>query len=342
MRLLDHLSQCVSPVMVRQDDGRVWQLTGASDYAAALRRCPTRYVLNDEVVRACTSLAYSGGDELAGCIELIRIPSEDLWVEWNEPARLDELHRAWPDCPRSADDFVVRTGVLVHADPSGRHGSLHTFWQRRPDTDAPLMAATEALIDLDRNISFGDPDELLAGGTVAIREPSCAAIDHVMRSVGFRLEPSWQRYYAGAAIAPDQRRLVVEQLLAAVASDVPMLLALFLLVTLRGSLALDPVSAMRLNAKRLRSGKRPLLDHIEVSSPILAEHARRAAAEVPSSRRGPRFHPVRGHIVRRGGSVYWRGPHWRGHLRLGCVRTRTVALRLHEHPDRSIRVAAQS
>jgi len=26
--------------------------------------------------------------------------------------------------------------------------------------------------------------------------------------------------------------------------------------------------------------------------------------------------------------VYWRGPHWRGHVRLGSVRSRTVELQL--------------
>jgi hypothetical protein len=342
VRLLDHVSQCVDPVVVRQEDGAIWRLCGASDYAGALRHCPTRYVLDDDVVRACTALAYSGGDELAGCLDLIRIPSEELWVEWNEPARLEELHRAWPDCPRSADELIVRTGVLVRADPAGRRGSLHTFWQRRSDCDAPLMAATEVLIDLDHESAPGNPDGLLAGATIVVHEPSCAAVDRVMRGASFRLVPSWQHYYASASLSAEQRRLLVEQLLAAVASDVPMLLSLFLLVSLRGSLTLDPVCAVRLNAKRIRNGKRPLLDHIEVSSPILAEHARRAAAGVPSSRRGPRFHPVRGHIVRRGASIYWRGPHWRGHLRLGSVRTRTVALRLHERPSQSIRIAGSS
>jgi hypothetical protein len=35
---------------------------------------------------------------------------------------------------------------------------------------------------------------------------------------------------------------------------------------------------------------------------------------------------VRGHIVRRGASVFWRSPHLRGNGRLGQVRSRTVVL----------------
>jgi hypothetical protein len=37
---------------------------------------------------------------------------------------------------------------------------------------------------------------------------------------------------------------------------------------------------------------------------------------------------VRGHIVRRSNKFFWRSPHWRGHLRLGSVRSRTVELHL--------------
>jgi hypothetical protein len=40
------------------------------------------------------------------------------------------------------------------------------------------------------------------------------------------------------------------------------------------------------------------------------------------------MHHVRGHLVRRYNTVFWRRPHWRGHARLGCVRSRSVELRL--------------
>ena len=109
-----------------------------------------------------------------------------------------------------------------------------------------------------------------------------------------------------------------------------MLLALFLLMAIRAGLVHTRVCPVRLNAKRVRLGRPPLLEHIDVSSPVFA------AAPVPhrpgdapvTLRRGPRLHHVRGHIVRRHDAVYWRGPHWRGHVRLGCVRSRTVELQL--------------
>src|SRR5262249_32251719 len=144
----------------------------------------------------------------------------------------------------------------------------------------------------------------------------------------FRLDSVWLRYYRCVALQPAVRRDVIRCSLTAVAFDVPMLLALFLLLTIRADLVHVPVRLGRLNAKRARLGKRPLLEHIEVSAPVFAKAPLPALPGSSPTRRGPRFHHVRGHIVRRGDTVYWRGPHWRGHVRLGSVRSRTIELRL--------------
>jgi len=128
------------------------------------------------------------------------------------------------------------------------------------------------------------------------------------------------------------RAEVARRCLAAVAFDIPMVLALLLLMTIRAQLVQRPVCPARLNAKRARLGKRALLEHIEVSSPVFAQGPRPAADRPASVRGAPRLHHVRGHIVRRRDVVYWRGPHWRGHVRLGSVRSRTVELQL---PHRS-------
>jgi hypothetical protein len=38
------------------------------------------------------------------------------------------------------------------------------------------------------------------------------------------------------------------------------------------------------------------------------------------------LHHVRGHLVRRDSTVFWRSPHLRGSGRLGQVRTRTIEI----------------
>jgi hypothetical protein len=122
---------------------------------------------------------------------------------------------------------------------------------------------------------------------------------------------------------------MTRDLVSSVALDIPMLLALFLLITVRADLVRTTVNFERLNRKRATVGRPPLLEHVEVSTPLLVRAAYRKAEHPIAMRSGPRFHHVRGHIVRRRSAVYWRGPHWRGHLRLGQVRSRTVELRPH-------------
>ena len=92
----------------------------------------------------------------------------------------------------------------------------------------------------------------------------------------------------------------------------PLLLALFLLMSIRDDLVRLPVNPQRLNSKRLRLGKPPLLEHLEICAPVFCPAAAGRAESSGTLRRAPRFHHVRGHIVRRLDTVYWRAPHWRG------------------------------
>jgi len=328
LRLLDHIAQSTQPFIVRQDGGGLWRLTGAGDFALSLARCPLRYVLADDLVRICTALAYSGGDELSGCLDLLHIPAEQLWIEWGEGALREELLPALPQCAPGGVPDIVRAGTLISAQPRGRSGSLRTFWLTRAQPQEPLLASVETLLDLDGGLSGAPTSALLDGQTVAVRDPSNQQRDDLLQCAGFRLDPSWQRYYQSAACSAASRAQVIQHSLAAVAFDVPILLALFLLMAIRADLVQMPVRPVRLNAKRVRLGKRPLLEHIEVSSPVFASAAPGRADGPAAARRAPRFHHVRGHIVRRRNTVYWRGPHWRGHVRLGSVRSRTVELRI--------------
>jgi len=113
--------------------------------------------------------------------------------------------------------------------------------------------------------------------------------------------------------------------LGTMAFDMPMILALFLLFAAKDGLQRQAAELERLNRARRCSGKRALLEHIEVRAPISAHYQRPASLAV-NRRRGPRLHHVRGHIVRRGEKVFWRLPHLRGSARLGVVRSRTVQL----------------
>ncbi|HKD55048.1 MAG TPA: hypothetical protein VKB72_12610 [Steroidobacteraceae bacterium] len=326
MRLLDHVAQCSAPFIVHQAEGDLWRLTGANDFAQRVEHCPLRFVLADDLVSTCTALAFSEGDELSGCLDLLHLPAEAVWIEWDEVARQQELARTLPGY-RAPPAEVLRAGALVSAEPQCRSGSLRTFWLGSHAPHEPLLAPVETLLDLEGTASYAAPEALLEGGAVAVRDPHSEQLNSLLQCARFRLDSAWLRYYQRVAQLPAVRADVIRRSLTAVAFDVPMLLALFLLMTIRADLVHLPVRLGRLNAKRARLGKRPLLEHIEVSAPLFAQ-APPAALPGSTMRRGPRFHHVRGHIVRRRDTVYWRGPHWRGHVRLGSVRSRTVELRL--------------
>jgi hypothetical protein len=329
LRLLDHVARCTSPFIVRQNCGDLWQLTGPSDYAQEVSRCPLRYVLTDELVRACVELAYSEGAGLSACLDLVHFPAERVWIEWGTGPWRTELAQLLPECAGAEDADSLRHGVLIFADPAGRSARLRSFWLPPGDPAEPMMAAIETLVDLNGGLQPASPEALLDGNPVGIGDPGSERIDALLRCASFRLSEAWQRYYAAVARTAAQRAEVTRRSLATVAFDVPMLIALFLLMGLRSELVQVPIGRERLNAKRLRLGRLPLLAHIEVSCPVLAAQRHDAAPEgLTATRAAARLHHVRGHIVRRADSVFWRRSHWRGHLRLGSVQSRTVTLRL--------------
>jgi hypothetical protein len=85
-----------------------------------------------------------------------------------------------------------------------------------------------------------------------------------------------------------------------------------------------PSDFERLNRARQKAGKTALLDHIYIRAPLLPEYAEQQRLDQLSTRRGPRLHHVRGHLVRRDHQLFWRVPHLRGNARAGRVQTRTV------------------
>jgi hypothetical protein len=324
--LLDHIAQCDDPLIVLQDSGDLWRLTGAGDFAGSLRQCPLRYVLADDLVRICTALAFSSGTELSGCLDLVHLPAERLWVEWNEVARCAELAHRVPECALPEAGGILRAGALVSARPDGRSGSVRTFWLPQGEAPQPALAAFETWIDLDGAPGRASPQAFFLGQAVGVYDARNPELDHVLQRVAFRFDTTWQRYYASVACEPVERAQVIQRSLSSVAFDVPMLLALFLLLSIRADLVQQPVSPLRINAKRARLGRRPLLEHIVVSAPVSVQVTEARERHSGALRRGPRFHHVRGHIVRRRDTVYWRAPHWRGHIRLGAIRSRTVTL----------------
>ena len=333
LRLLDLVAQSTSAAPTLPGG---WAFPGAHHFADAVRTCPLRLVLADDLIQCTTRLAYAEGARLSGCLDLIHVPSQQLWLEWLEATRQSTL-REIPEAASAhcsgirstACSSVRRTGVLIAADLAGRAGTMRTFWSTQ--NEQVYSAALLTDFDLDRVMRPAlDIEAVFSGAAFGVVMPVEPALDELLSRVCFRLDPAWANYYRAANLTENEQLLVLREVLGTMAFDMPMILALFLLFAAKDGLRRRAADLERLNRSRRRSGKRTLLEHVEVRAPIDARYqCAQPLAINASRRRAPRLHHVRCHIARRGDRVFWRLPHLRGSARLGVVRSRTVQLSFH-------------
>jgi hypothetical protein len=326
MRLADRIAQCRTPFIVQDtQDKRLTRLSGAATFAKDIAECPSRYVLSDDLARLCTALAYSKGARTLECADLLYVPALRVWVEWCEAPWIDEL--TGYGFPRS-DDYGTasgRRGAFIQASSDGRSGLLRAFWSKGESDFDVLASSIEAYFDFDTQNGEepGAPDDPNRP-TITVADSAISKTDILRRCFRFRYERTWADYYSSAQLSPLQRDIVARHALGTIAIAIPVILTFFLLLATRPGLPRRPLMLERLNLARRKSGKTPLLDHVEVRSPILPECRLYDGGESAYHRRAPRLHHVRGHLVRRGSQLFWRVPHLRGSARSGVLRARTV------------------
>lgn len=331
MRLLDRVARCHAPLLLALDRSPAvpFGVTAPSRYASQVAACPLRFVLGDDLTRASAELAFADGARLAGCLDLLRVPAPHLWVEWN-----DEVHQRVIYDTQSVRDYDAaasgrRVGVLLQGSRDGYAAVARTFWvDAGAEEDSEVtMSPLETHIDLRGEfVEASDIPGVLSGGFAAVTQQDDPALSSLLDHVRFRFDAPWAAYYRAAATDSDAQHHVVHASLAAIARDVPLLLAFFLLLSAKDATRSIPVARAAINRKRQAHGRPPLLDHIEVRASLDAvREADTAGAEVVG-RQSPRLHHVRGHLVRRDNRVFWRIPHLRGSGLRGVVRSRTVCL----------------
>ncbi|HEY0800265.1 MAG TPA: hypothetical protein VGD54_05435 [Steroidobacteraceae bacterium] len=326
MRLVDRVAQCRIPFLVQDRATRaVTRLNGAADFATAVALCPTRYVLSDDLTRLCTALAYSKGARALACTDLIHVPATSVWVEWCESAWQDELRvhgfrLASGDAPGSG-----RRGAFVQSAPDGRCGFIRTFWSIENTEMNVLASSMEAYFDLDTE-EDGEPasPDGRGGPTIKVTDEAGGDADVLRRCFRFRYERTWAKYYESTNLSFLERQAIAQHSLGTIAAAIPVLMAFFLLLASRTGLPQRHQSLKNLNRSRVSARKTPLLDHVDVQSPMLARDRPALGDGSMAGRRHPRLHHVRGHLVRRGNQLFWRVPHLRGNARSGAIRTRTV------------------
>lgn len=324
VNLIDSVAQCRTPYVVcDRTSGEVAVLNNTADCARLVAQCPLRYVLTDELTRLCADLAYSKGARTLACTDLLRMPAETLWVEWcHEPFR-SALERYGFPCALAASRWGGRRGMWVRSSPNGRRGLMRSFWSATADD--VLASSVEAYFDFD-TAADEEPEPPDGADGVSMRVEGNERFDDDIlgRCFRFRYERSWSQYYGGSPLSDEQNSALWRHSVSTIALDVPLLLSFLLLLATRNGLPQRAHTFERLNRRRLRGGKAPLLEHIEVRAPLLPEHRYGTPGEPQTTRMSPRLHHVRGHLVRRGSQIFWRVPHLRGSARSGIVRTRTV------------------
>jgi hypothetical protein len=321
MRLLDLIAQS-SPS--QSGVPPTWPWPGPHHFAQSVHACPLRLVLADDLTRCSTALAYAEGDRLSGCLDLVRVPSERLWVEWTESPRLQALSNAL-EVQIKPTVTGGRAGVLVSSDASGRAGTIRSFWST-PD-DRAHCAALIADFDLNHAIrGWKSVAEVFNGEAAGVSVSEEPAFDELLSHIRFRFDPAWSDHYRSGNLSNDRQSAILCTALGSTAFIIPMLFALFLLLAAKGGAQQRVVTFDRLNRIRRHSGKTELLEHVEVFTSLGAQRVGNLTHIDTNTRMGRRLHHVRGHLARRGYSIFWRSPHLRGNARLGVVRSRTVEL----------------
>lgn len=338
MRLLDRVAQCHEPLILPCQDSKPFEVAGASRFAQQVAACPLRFVLGDDLTRASTDLAYADGARLVGCLDLLRMPAPQFWIEWNDEIHMRVIHETQSNARFDAAAPGRKVGLLLQSCKNGFGAVARTFWLDAAAADCaePTVSPLETHFDLRGQFAKSTQD-MFSGGFLDATDGANAATAALFGYVKFRFDQSWSGYYrAAAADAAFKRRLVLDSV-QSVAWDAPFLLAFLLLLSARNATRSLPVCRAAINRKRCASGRRPLLDHVEVNASLEAVATTEATGDI-SGRQPPRLHHVRGHLVRRDQRVFWRVPHLRGNALRGAVRSRTVCLSFCRTSDREARV----
>jgi hypothetical protein len=325
MRLVDRVAQVRTPfIAASTSTGVQTRLSGASDYADEVASCPIRYVLSDDLTRLCAALAYSKGAQTLCCDDLLRVPAERVWVEWAYAPWRNELDLYGFPHARASDRFgnIGRRGAMLTASRDGRCGQVRTFWSTGESEFEVCASSMLANFDFDAPAAHDDSSSLFFRRLRVTNGPNKDSA--LQRCFEFEFEKSWANYYERANLNEAVREDIVRHSISTIALDIPLLLTLFLLLNTRSGLPQKQSQLDRLNNSRIRAGKAPLLDHIEVLAPFPSKQVFSRGDSSPSGRRRPRLHHVRGHLVRHQNELFWRMPHLRGNANAGTLKTRTV------------------
>lgn len=262
-------------------------LGGGQQRVSAATAAVVRYVLDLDASAACGQLIRSGDGLFDVDNLMFRMPADTFWLEL----------------------FEERTAAMV--GPNRKIGYLVETWgDGRSGTISPYMETNEGLRrEVPVKIQFDLTGKLTPRkGQHEISHPHMDHLADLLRHCV--LIPDYDR--VARLSSPGLKSSdALRELAEGVWYALPLMFAFVALLNSPQVVETRQSDLTKLNRARVRRGRAPLMDHVEVRM-ALGETSGGSGSGGNSLRSPPRLHVVRGHLVHRDGKTFWRQAHLRG------------------------------
>src|SRR5271170_3621354 len=160
-------------------------------HAPRHRRASEGLAIQKFPLRCACSIKWLAADgaRLAGCLDLLRVPARQMWIEWN-----DEVHKRVIYETQSAADYDTaasgrRVGVLLQGSADGYAAVARTFWADAAGDESSdvIVSPLETHIDLRGEFAEAtDVAAVLSGGFAQVTQQDDAAAAVLFNHVRFR------------------------------------------------------------------------------------------------------------------------------------------------------------
>jgi hypothetical protein len=245
-----------------------------------------RYVLDQPASNACGELLRNGEGLFEADNPLFRMPADSFWVE------LFEEHAPGYHGPNR------RLGYLVQSEPDGRSGVILPFHET--NEGLRRQSPCTILFDLDNKMSARP-------GMHPLRHAEMQHLRDLLDHCLLCPDATGMKELRNRS---EKTSSVLAELAQGTWYALPLLVAFTALLNSPQVVEMRNSDLLRLNRERVKRGRAPLLDHVEVR--LCLGGAAVVGNQGGPLRTAPRLHVVRGHVVRRNGKTFWRQAHLRG------------------------------
>jgi len=300
------------------------------------------YVMDADAVAMAANVSLSRPSSILAALSWLRLPHDSIWLEFSN----EDLSRAMADLgspnvrPRNTMGRLKRSGFLLRKEVDGISFEYVHDMAVTGSSDVAELASLRGFYDLS---GIGS---LTSESAVHIRSASPAAAGKVRQSLDLLARDSMEAganlEIAGRLDFKNHQDMLpgiealrsagrnVERLQADWESEIRRLFLMLclpslLLINTRNAVSLEPGPSLeKINKKRTRMGRRPLVEHIVVKLHLTAGQ-KRAARISSGGEKAIRGTLVAGHFKVRKTGIFWWSPHARSGY--GAVTRTTIVTR---------------